>query len=53
MGKLCIFTGMTVLGWGGWWAGVHVGLLTAFILSSIGGGAGVYFGWRIYRDYLE
>ena len=53
MNKLCIFLGMTVLGWMGWWIGDQVGFMTGFVLSSIGSVAGVYVGWRINRDYLS
>lgn len=52
MRKLCIFIGMTVLGWIGWWLGAKVGFVTGFALSGIGSMAGVYVGWRIHRDYL-
>ena len=44
---------MTVLGYIGWWMGAKVGLMTAFVLSSIGSVAGIYLGWRINRDYLS
>ena len=53
MNKLCMFTGMTVFGWIGWWLGAHVGFVTAFFLSSLASMVGVYVGWRIYRDYLQ
>jgi len=53
MNKLCIFVGMTVLGWIGWWIGNRIGFMTGFVLSCIGSLAGVYVGWRIYRDYLS
>ena len=53
MNRLCIFLGMTVLGWVGWWIGDQVGLMTGFVLSSLGSVAGVYVGWRINRDYLS
>ena len=53
MNKLCIFIGMTVLGWVGWWIGGKIGFMTAFVLSGIGSMAGVYVGWRINRDYLS
>jgi len=52
MSKLCIFLGMTILGWIGWWLGAKIGIMTAFIVSSIGSLIGVYLGWRIARDYL-
>ena len=53
MNKLCIFVGMTLLGWVGWWIGARVGVMTALILSVIGSIVGVYVGWRINRDYLS
>ena len=53
MNKLCIFIGMTVLGWLGWWLGARFGFMTGFVLSGIGSMAGVYVGWRINHDYLS
>ncbi|MCZ6674721.1 MAG: hypothetical protein O7C75_17470 [Verrucomicrobia bacterium] len=53
MNKLCIFVGMMVLGYVGWWMGAKVGLLTGFVLGSIGNFVGIYLGWRINRDYLS
>ena len=53
MQRLCMFIGMTVLGWIGWWIGAKLGLTTGFVLSGIGTVAGVYVGWRINRDYLS
>ncbi|MBW2057801.1 MAG: hypothetical protein JRJ26_09945 [Deltaproteobacteria bacterium] len=52
MNKLCIFLAMSVFGWAGWWIGRHFGFMAGYILSLIGSIAGVYIGWRIYRDYL-
>jgi hypothetical protein len=46
------FLGATVLGSIGWWIGDRVGLMTAFILSTIATGIGLYAGRRIARDYL-
>jgi uncharacterized protein YcfJ len=53
MNRLCIFLGMTVLGWVGWWIGAQFGFMTGFLLSGIGSVVGVYVGWRINRDYLS
>ena len=53
MTRLCIFLGMTILGWVGWWLGERVGITTAFLLSGLGSIIGVYVGWRIARDYFE
>jgi len=51
--KLCIFIGMTLFGWVGWWLGAKVGFMTAFLVSSLGSMVGVYVGWRIHRDFLD
>ncbi len=52
MKKLCIFIGMSVVGWVGWWLGAKIGLTAAFVLSSMGSMVGVYLGWRLYRGYF-
>lgn len=36
----------------GWWLGAHVGFMTAFIVSVVGTGLGVYGGRRFIREYL-
>lgn len=46
------FVGATLLGAVGWWIGDHVGLMTAFIVSTVATGVGLYAGRRIARDYL-
>ena len=46
MRKLLGFVGATLGGAGGWWAGAHVGMMTAFMVSMLGTGAGMYAGWR-------
>lgn len=53
MKKLCIFIGLTVFGWLGWWLGERLGFMTAYVVSCLGSMIGVYVGWRVYRDYLE
>jgi predicted MFS family arabinose efflux permease len=53
MNKLFIFIGTMLGSWIGWWIGEHAGIMTAFLLSSVGSLAGVYFGWRIWRDYFS
>ena len=53
MKKLCIFLGMTLLGWVGWWIGSKSGFMLGFVLGVVGSAAGVYVGWRIYREYLS
>jgi len=53
MNKLCIFIGMSVFGWLGWWAGAKVGFMTGFLVSGFGSLVGVYIGWRINREFFE
>jgi hypothetical protein len=45
-----IVTITTITGsWLGWWLGDQFGLITAFILSMIGTGLGLYFGRRFVQ----
>jgi len=52
MGKLIGFVGTTVGSVLGWWAGARLGVMTGFLCSVIGGGAGLYFARRWAQDYL-
>lgn len=45
----CAFIG----GWIGWVIGNLVGMMTAFFLSIIFSGIGMYVGRRISQEYLE
>ena len=47
MSKVLTFIGASVGGAIGWWLGEHVGIMTAFIVSTVGTGIGVYAGRRI------
>jgi hypothetical protein len=51
MSKLLALVGGTVGGALGWWVGARIGLMTAFLLSVVGTGAGVYAGRRIAATY--
>ena len=42
------FVGSTL----GWWLGSFVGIMTAFVVSMVGTGFGIYLGSRITRHYL-
>jgi apolipoprotein N-acyltransferase len=53
MEALLGFIGATVVGAGGWWIGEQVGFMTAFMLSMVGTGIGMYAGRRIARDHLS
>jgi hypothetical protein len=49
--KLYSFIGATVGSYAGWWLGAPVGFTTAFMISMIGTGVGIYFGRRLARYY--
>jgi uncharacterized membrane protein SpoIIM required for sporulation len=51
MVKLFSFIGATVGSYAGWFVGAMVGMPTAFVVSMIGMGVGIYFGRRIARSY--
>jgi hypothetical protein len=44
---------LTTVGSGvGWWAGSKIGFMSAFALSIVGTGLGLYLSRRIIRDYF-
>jgi hypothetical protein len=51
MGKLFAFIGATIGSYAGWILGARIGFTTAFILSMIGTGLGIYYGRRIAQHY--
>ena len=51
MGKLFSFIGATVGSYAGWFLGAKVGFTTAFMLSMVGTGVGMYLGIRAARNY--
>ena len=51
MKKVMGFLGATAGGGIGWWLGAHVGFMTAFMLSMVGTGAGIYAGNRVANYY--
>jgi hypothetical protein len=51
MRKLAGFAGATIGGYVGWFLGDKIGLMTAFILSMVGTGLGMYYGAKIAREY--
>jgi hypothetical protein len=53
MRKLFSLLGATLGGSLGWWLGGKVGFMTAFALSTVGSGAGIYFGIRLTQALLE
>jgi hypothetical protein len=53
MGKLFSFIGATVGSYAGWALGATVGFTTAFMVSMVGTGLGMYFGHRIAKNYIS
>ena len=51
MKKLCIFIGTTIGSSIGWWAGNKIGFMSAFMLSIVGTGFGMYYGVRFAREH--
>lgn len=47
MKKILLATITIACSWLGWWIGDRFGLMTAFLLSMIGTGTGMYFGRRL------
>ena len=47
MRRLLVGIATFVLSTLGWYAGIAIGLFTAFALSMVGTGAGIYFGRRL------
>jgi hypothetical protein len=51
MKKLFVFAGATIGSSIGWWLGDRIGLMTAFMVSIVGSGVGMYFGARASETY--
>jgi uncharacterized membrane protein YeaQ/YmgE (transglycosylase-associated protein family) len=52
MTRLFGFIGATVGSALGWWAGAPVGTMTAFMLSTVGTGVGMYVGRKVADLYI-
>jgi len=50
MKKIIVVTGTAAGSWIGWWIGSQIGLMTAFILSMVGTGLGLYFSRRFTQS---
>ena len=50
--KLAISLGATIGGAIGWWLGAFAGTMTAFVVSMVGMGFGIYAVRRWGADYL-
>ena len=51
MRKLLSFIGATIGGYAGWYVGAVVGTMTAFSLSMVGTGVGMYIAYRAAQNY--
>ncbi len=51
MGKVLAFVGATLFGAAGWWLGSFVGVMTAWMLSAVATGVGIYAGKRAAAHY--
>jgi len=52
MTKMLGLIGMTVGGWIGWAIGEPISFFTAFVLSMVGTGFGLYLGHKVSRNYF-
>lgn len=52
MAKLLILIFTTLFGWLGWMLGEKIGVMSAYIISSIASLAGIYLGWKINKLYF-
>ncbi len=46
------FMGMSAGGWLGWWLGAQISLFTAFMVSMVGTGIGLYYTQRMVKRLL-
>ena len=53
MTKLLVFLGATIGGSVGWWLGAFAGMFTAFVVSMVGTGIGMYAARRFAAERLE
>ncbi len=51
MVKLSGFVAATVGSYAGWYLGAPIGMFTAFLLSIVGGGVGLYYGRKFGKHY--
>ena len=52
MNKLLGFLGITLGGWMGWALGAPISFFTAFVLSMVGTGLGLWGAYRVTRRYF-
>ncbi|HVH66416.1 MAG TPA: hypothetical protein VM716_00965 [Gemmatimonadales bacterium] len=52
MSKLLTLVGASVGGAIGWWLGARIGVMTAFFVSMVGTGVGIYAGRRVAASII-
>jgi hypothetical protein len=52
MKKLFGFLGTTIASTAGWYAAAKFGFMTAFVVSTIAGGFGLYYGIKFHNQLL-
>ncbi|MGB9429139.1 MAG: hypothetical protein WCC11_04580 [Gammaproteobacteria bacterium] len=53
MKKIILLLAVVILCGMGWQLGKHFGLVSAWLLSSLGAVLGAYIGWRVGRAYFD
>jgi hypothetical protein len=53
MNRMLNFLGMTVGGWIGWYVGALVSIFTAFMISMVGTGLGLYAAQRLTKRFFS
>lgn len=51
MTKLIVFITATVTGAIGWWLGEGAGIMTAFMVSTVFSGVGIYYGRKLAQRF--
>jgi hypothetical protein len=51
MTKLMMLVASTIGSAVGWWAGAKIGIMTAFMVSMLGTGIGMYYGRKVAQHY--
>jgi hypothetical protein len=51
MTKLIVFITATIAGAIGWWLGEGAGIMTAFMVSTVFSGVGIYYGRKLAQRF--
>ncbi len=52
MRKIVMMASVTIFGGLGWWLGEDIGMMTAFMISTVGSLVGVVAGWWFNKTWL-